>query len=67
MSLERFLLAECVPAYLPLDEERREFEGLMATEKYQEVSQMNTTWYEKGFEAGFEKAQAQNATMLEKG
>lgn len=46
---KRFLLAECVQAYLPLDEERqREFEALTATEKYQGVQLMNTTMYEKG-------------------
>jgi hypothetical protein len=53
---QRFLLAECVQAYLPLDEERRaEFEKLVATEPYQGVRAMNTTWFEKGIEKGIEK------------
>jgi hypothetical protein len=50
---KRFLLAECVQAYLPLGEEQqREFEGLIATEKYQGVRQMNTTWFDKGIQQG---------------
>jgi hypothetical protein len=45
----RFLLGECVQAYLPLDaEQQREFERLVATESYRGVQAMNTTWYEKG-------------------
>ena len=53
---QRFLLAECVQAYLPLDEEQqREFEKLVATELYQGVRAMNTTWFEKGIEKGIEK------------
>jgi hypothetical protein len=34
------------------EEQRREYERLVATEKYQGVQQMNTTWYEKGQEQG---------------
>jgi hypothetical protein len=50
---QRFLLGECVQAYLPLDpEQQREFEGLVATEPYRGVQAMNTTWYEKGEEEG---------------
>src|SRR5438876_120949 len=48
---KRFLLGECVQAYLPLDElQKREFEGLLSTETYKGVQAMNTTWYEKGIE-----------------
>lgn len=48
---QRFLLGECVQAYLPLGEEqKREFERLMASESYKGVQAMNTTWYEKGME-----------------
>src|SRR5438105_12443438 len=52
----RFLLSECVQAYLPLDDQQqREFEGLTASEGFQKVQAMNTTWYEKGLERGIEK------------
>jgi hypothetical protein len=52
---QRFLLGECVQAYLPLGEvEQKEFEKLVATEKYAGVKAMNTTWYEKGLEQGRE-------------
>ncbi len=46
----KFLLAECVQAYLPLDEprEQREFEQLLQTSEYQEVHVMATTWFEQG-------------------
>lgn len=50
---QRFLLAECVQAYLPLDDDqRREFERLIHTAPFQGVQAMNTTWYEKGVEKG---------------
>jgi hypothetical protein len=59
---KRFLLAECVQAYLPLDAERqREFEAITATEKYQGVRQMNLTWYDKGVLKGREQ---ERRTML---
>jgi hypothetical protein len=50
---QRFLLGECVQAYLPLDPpQQREFERLLATEPYRGVQTMNTTWYEKGLQQG---------------
>ena len=50
---QRFMLGECVQAYLPLDEvQQRMFERLLATENYHGVQAMNTTWYEKGIERG---------------
>jgi hypothetical protein len=50
---QRFLLGECVQAYLPLDEaQQREFERLVAAEPYGGVQAMNTTWFEKGIEKG---------------
>src|SRR5262249_36564312 len=50
---QRFLLRECVQAYLPLDEaQKREFERLLATEPFQGVQAMNVTAYEKGIEKG---------------
>ena len=49
----RFLLGECVQAYLPLDEaQQREFERLVATESYRGVQAVNKTWFEKGEEKG---------------
>src|SRR6266481_2248257 len=39
----KFLLGECVQAYLPLDDaQQREFEKLVATPEYQGVRAMNT-------------------------
>jgi len=50
---QRFLLGECVQAYLPLDDEhRQEFQRLTATEPYKGVQAMNTTWFEQGIEKG---------------
>jgi hypothetical protein len=55
-DLQRFLLGECVHAYLPFDaEQEREFERLLATEPYQGAHAMNVTPYEKGIEKGIEK------------
>jgi hypothetical protein len=53
---QRFLLGECIQAYLPLDEtQQREFERLVATEPYKGVQAMNTTWYERGIEKGIQE------------
>jgi hypothetical protein len=53
---QRFLLGECVQAYLPLDEEQsREYENLLRSEPYAGVRAMNQTIYEKGIEEGIEK------------
>jgi hypothetical protein len=62
---KRFLLGECVQAYLPLDDEQQqEFQRLMATEPYQGVQAMNTTWYEKGIEQGIERGIEQGRRQL---
>ncbi len=61
----RFLLAECVQAYLPLDkEQQRVFESLVATEKYQGVQQMNVTWYDKGIQQGIEQGIQQGRRVM---
>ncbi|HJT78064.1 MAG TPA: DUF4351 domain-containing protein [Gemmataceae bacterium] len=53
---QRFLLGECVQAYLPLDpQQQAEFERLIATEPYRGVQAMNMTVYEKGLQMGREE------------
>ena len=53
---QRFLLGDCVQAYLPLDEAQQdEFERMLTSEAYQGVSAMNKTPYDKGIEKGIEK------------
>ena len=53
---QRFLLGECVQAYLPLDpEQQRAFEQLLATEPYRGAQAMNTTWFEKGLQKGLQE------------
>lgn len=52
----RFLLCECVQAYLPLEgPQLEEYEVLLRTEPYREVLPMATTWFEQGMEKGMEK------------
>jgi hypothetical protein len=54
---ERFLLAECVQAYLPLDAaQQAEYEKLLQNEPFTEVKAMNKTVYEKGLEKGLQEA-----------
>jgi hypothetical protein len=53
---QRFLLADCVQAYLPLDEaQQRAFDQLLTTEPYQGVQAMNLTSFDMGIEKGVEK------------
>ncbi len=53
---QRFLLGDCVQAYLPLDEaQRHEFERLVATEPYRGVEAMNKTSFDLGHEQGVEQ------------
>ena len=53
---QRFLLAECVQAYLKLDEkQKREYYQLLQSEVYAEVRSMNKTVFEEGIEKGIEK------------
>jgi hypothetical protein len=48
---QRYLLGDCVQAYLPLDAEQwREFNHLLTTEPYKGVQKMRATWYDQGFE-----------------
>ena len=50
---ERFLLGECVRAYLPMGPKHRaEYDKLLATETYSGVKAMNKTIYEEGIEKG---------------
>ena len=53
---ERFLLGECVRAYLPMGPEHRaEWDKLLATETFLGVKAMNKTFYEEGIEEGIER------------
>src|ERR1019366_6280098 len=53
---KRYLLSECVQAYLPMDEtQEHEIKKLLATEKYSGVRAMNKTWFEEAEEKGIEK------------
>ncbi len=63
---KRFLLGDCVQAYLPLNEQQqREFERLVTGEPYSGVQAMNVTWYDKGMEKGIEKGrELERRTLL---
>jgi hypothetical protein len=55
---QKYLLLECVEAYLPLnDRGRDEFQRLLASEESTEVRAMNKTTFERGMEKGMEKGQ----------
>jgi hypothetical protein len=52
----RYLLWECIEAYTTLDQaQRRQFEDLLQTERYQEVRAMNVTTFEKGHQQGLQQ------------
>ncbi len=62
---QRFLLGECVQAYLPLDKQQQEdFENLLQSESYAGVRAMNQTIYEKGIEKGIEKGRQEGQRQL---
>jgi len=53
---QKFLLAECVQAYLPLDASQKQiYERLILGEPYIKVRAMNKTVFEEGLEKGMEK------------
>jgi hypothetical protein len=53
---QKFLLADCVEAYLPLDEDnQRKFQELVMGGSHNKVQAMNKTTFEKGMEKGMEK------------
>jgi flagellar biosynthesis/type III secretory pathway protein FliH len=53
---QKYLLGECIQAYLPLDDEQQqEFQKLVAGESYRGVQAMSITWFEQGLEKGIEK------------
>ncbi len=57
---QRFLLGECVQAYLPLDEQQqRQFDALLQSESYAGVRAMNQTMYERGIEKGRREGQVE--------
>lgn len=52
----RFLLTECLEAYVKLDDaQRQELTALMDTEPYQEARPLMTTTYERGVQYGLQK------------
>jgi hypothetical protein len=64
----KFLLTECIEAYLNLDEKQRlEFAELLQVEPYKEIQPMMMTTFEKGVAKGLEEAQRMMATTFEKG
>jgi hypothetical protein len=55
-DFRKYLLTECIEAYLNLDEEQqREFDQLKQTEPYKEIQPMMTTTFEKGMVQGQRK------------
>jgi hypothetical protein len=52
----RYLLGECVQAYLPLDASQwDEFNDLLTTKPFAGVKKMRATWFDQGVEKGLEK------------
>jgi Domain of unknown function (DUF4351) len=52
-NYRRFLLVECVEAYLELDEQQKQdYERILLTNPYKEIGPMMQTTYEKGIESG---------------
>ena len=48
-DVRRYLLCECVQAYLPLEgPQLEEFNHLLVTEKFMPVQQIGLTWFEEG-------------------
>ncbi len=57
-AARRFLLCECVDAYLPLEGSRLdEYDRLLLSEKYREANMVGKTNYERGFEKGQNEAE----------
>jgi len=53
---QRFLLSDCLQAYLPLDEANQAtFERITKAEPYSRIVPMNKTPYDKGIERGIEE------------
>jgi hypothetical protein len=62
---QRFLLGECVEAYLPLDEaQKQEFERLVVLPEYRGITAINMTSFEKGMERGLEKGLEQERRAI---
>ncbi len=52
-NYRRYLLVECVEAYLDLDEQQqRDYQQLLLTNPYKEIGPMMQTTFEKGIEKG---------------
>ena len=64
-AVRRFLMCECVEAYLPLEGPHlTEFDNLLLTPRFQEASMIAKTSYEKGIEKGIEKGQGQGQLAI---
>jgi hypothetical protein len=62
---QRFFLAECVQAYLPLDEaQQQEFDRLLMTEPYKGIQSMRATWFEQGEAAGEAKGREKERRQI---
>jgi hypothetical protein len=49
----KYLVCECIDAYLPLDEAQQQiFHRLLDTEPYRGITNMMTSWHRQGFEEG---------------
>jgi hypothetical protein len=60
----KFLLAEFIQAYLPLDEKQQLiFNQLLSTPEYSKVNAMSTTWFDQGHEKGLKQGIEQGADI----
>ncbi len=64
-DVRRFLLAECLEAYAPLDEsEGKRVRALLQGEAYREVEPLMKTTYERGIETGIERGERLSALRM---
>jgi Domain of unknown function (DUF4351) len=64
-NYRRFLLVECVEAYLELNaEQQQQYQRLLLTKPYKEIGPMMQTTFEKGMEKGMEKGIRQTVEKL---
>ncbi|HUY33480.1 MAG TPA: DUF4351 domain-containing protein [Pirellulales bacterium] len=62
---QRYLLGECVQAYLPFDESQwDEFNELLNTKPYEGVKKMRATWFDQGVAKGREEGRRESLREL---